>query len=151
MTTAEVLAQADELLALYGGKVAYRMGADLDGSPLGCDCSAFVARCCKQRKAEGGVWYNTDRIYDDATKGPHKRWCQIAAPVPGCIGVYPGRTNGKGERTAGHVWVVADPAKAKTIECSSSGGGIAGRVRAAWFGAGALGNGRPIVWAEFVG
>lgn len=149
-TFAQVLVNAQALLAEYGGKVAYRMGADLDGSPMGCDCSAFVARCCGQRKNDGGVWYNTDRIHDDAHSGPHKRWRQIDAPVPGCIGVYPGKTH-NGNRVAGHVWIVEDVAACKTIECSSSGKGVARRTRVAWFAKGALGNGRPIIWAEFVG
>ena len=151
-----ILKAAQDLLALHGppapGKaprVAYRMGADLDGDPLACDCSAFVARCCGQRKNAAGVWYNTDRIWSDAT-GAHKRWRQIAAPIAGCIGVYPGRTVA-GKRHAGHVWVVADPATAATIECSSSGKGINTRSRPAWFKPGATGNGHAIVWAEFVG
>jgi hypothetical protein len=128
------------------------MGADLDGNPIGCDCSAFVARCCGQRKKDAdGLWWNTDRIYGDAKKGgDHKRWRQIDAPYPGCIGVYPGKTI-DGTRHAGHVWVVDDPAKRTTIECSSSGKGIAGRRRPAWFKPGATGNGKPIIWAEFVG
>lgn len=151
MTPAQVLAQAEALLAQHGGRCVYRMGADLDGDPVGCDCSAFVARCCGQRKAQGGVWFNTDRIYDDALKASgNVRWRQIAAPVPGCIGVYPGKMH-NGNRVAGHVWVVADVAKCGSIECSSSGKGIARRTRVAWFGRGALGNGRPIIWAEFVG
>ena len=149
-TFAQVLANAQALLAEYGGRVVYRMGADLDGSPIGCDCSAFVARCCGQRKNANGTWYNTDRIHDDAHSGPHTRWRQIDAPVPGCIGVYPGKTR-NGNRVAGHVWVVEDVAGCRTIECSSSGKGIARRTRVAWFAKGALGNGRPIVWAEFVG
>ena len=144
-----ILDRALDLLRDWGAKCEYRMGADLDGNPRGCDCSAFVARCCGQRKNDGGVWYNTDRIYDDAI-GANKRWRKIAGPVPGCIGVYPGKA-GKTSRVAGHVWVVEDVAACATIECSSSGGGIARRTRAAWFGQGALGNGRRIIWAEFVG
>lgn len=151
-----IIEKARELLAIYGPpspgeppRIAYRMGADMDGDPPACDCSAFVARCCDQRKNAGGVWYNTDRIWDDA-QGPHKRWRQIPAPVPGCIGVYPGRTVA-GKRHAGHVWVVVDTATARTIECSSSGKGIAAMKRPSWFKPGATGNGRAIVWAEFVG
>jgi hypothetical protein len=151
VTPAEVLATAQELVQLHGGKVVYRMGADLDGNPIGCDCSAFVARCCRQRKNADGIWYNTDRIYDDAIKpSGNARWRRIDVPVPGCIGVYPGKTR-NGNRIAGHVWIVQDPARCLTLECSSSGKGIAGRVRAAWFTAGALGNGRPIIWAKFIG
>ncbi len=129
----------------------YRLGADLDGDPIGCDCSAFAARACGQRKFDPktGLWWATDRIYDDALKG-HARWRKIDAPYPGCIGVYPGKTV-KGKRVSGHVWIVDDPAKCTTIECSSSGKGIAGRHRPAWFKPGATGNGRPIIWAEFVG
>lgn len=126
------------------------MGGDMDGQPIGCDCSAFVARCCRQRKVQAGVWWNTDRIYDDALKGHNKRWKQIPAPRPGCIGVYPGRTV-DGKRVAGHVWVVDDPELGTTFECSSSGKGVNTRKRAAWFKPGATGNGRPIIWAEFVG
>jgi cell wall-associated NlpC family hydrolase len=146
----EVLANAKALLAEFGGKVCYRMGADFDGDPLGCDCSAFVARCCGQRKNAGGVWFNTDRIYDDAHGGPHVRWRQVERPEPGDIGVYPGRSS-NGNRIAGHVWIVLDPGLANTIECCSSGKGIAKRRRDGWFAAGALGNGRPIIWARFVG
>lgn len=151
-----ILDKAKELLTKYGppekGKpptVAYRMGADLDGDPLACDCSAFVARCCSQRKFDGKLWWATDRIWDDA-QGEHKRWRQIPKPVPGCIGVYPGKTV-KGKRTAGHVWVVNDPGDYSTIECSSSGHGIAKMWRPSWFLNGATGNGKPIIWAEFVG
>lgn len=153
---ASILEKAQELLAIYGPpspgaapRIAYRMGADLDGIPLACDCSAFAARCCGQRKFDGKLYYNTDRIWDDA-QGPRKRWRQIPAPAPGCIGVYPGKTVA-GKRHAGHVWVVADPATARTIECSDSGKGIAAKKRPAWFKPGATGNGRPIIWAEFVG
>lgn len=157
-----ILSKAQELLAKYGPPapgqppvVAYRMGADLDGPedklPLACDCSAFVARCCSQRKMDARArWWGTDRIYDDAM-GKHERWRQIAGPVPGCIGVYPGKFVKGKKVAAGHVWVVADPAKASTIECSSTGKGIAARRRAGWFLPGATGNGRPIIWAEFVG
>lgn len=150
MSPAEILQRASELLAQHGGKVVYRMGGDMDGDPIGCDCSAFVARCCNQRKADAkGLWWNTDRIYDDA-KGPHVRWQQIDKPEPGCIGVYPGCVvNGK--RRAGHVWVVRDVAACSTVECCSSKNGIASVKRPAWFAAGALGNGRPIIWARFVG
>ncbi len=130
-------------------RCVYRMGADLNGSPIGCDCSAFVARCCGQRKFDGAVWWNTDRIYDDAT-GANKRWRQIPAPVPGCIGVYPGRSV-SGRRRAGHVWVVENPATFTTIECSSSGKGINRMKRPGWFVPAAKGNGKLIVWAEFVG
>lgn len=150
-TPAQILANALALLASHPPtKQVYRMGADFDGTPPGCDCSAFVARCCGNRKADGGVWYNTDRIYDDAHSGPHKRWRQVESPEPGDIGVYPGATH-NGKRTAGHVWVVRDPAKALTVECCSSSKGIASRTRVAWFNKGALGNGRPVIWARFVG
>jgi len=152
MLVAQVHAMAVELLAKWGGKVAYRMGADLDGNPLGCDCSAFVARACGQRRFDGNVWWNTDRIYDDALKpAGNNRWRQISAPVPGCIGIYPGKSKPGGGRVAGHVWIVDDVAACKTIECCSRGGGIARMTRTAWFGRGALGNGRPIIFAEFVG
>jgi hypothetical protein len=144
-----ILPRALELFEKYHGKVVYRMGADLDGSPMGCDCSAFVARCCGQRKFDGRLWWNTDRIYADAKQG-HVRWREIENPVPGCIGVYPGTTF-KGKRVAGHVWVVADTSTAQTVECSSSGKGIAKQQRGKWFQMGAQANGKPIVWAEFVG
>lgn len=149
---------AKRILSLWGPpspgelpRCKYRGGADLDGDPIGCDCSAFAARCCGQRKFDPktGFWWGTDRIYDDALKG-HARWRKIDAPRPGCIGVYPAKMVA-GKRVSGHVWVVDDPAKRTTIECSSSGKGIAGRRRPAWFKPGATGNGKPIIWAEFVG
>lgn len=147
----DVLQTAKDLLAKWGGgKAVYRMGADLDGDPIGCDCSAFAARCCGQRKYDGHVWWATDRIYDDANSANPVRWQKIAVPEPGCIGVYPGKVVA-GTRHAGHVWIVADVAKGTTIECSSSGGGIASKMRSSWFRAGALGNGRPIIWARFIG
>jgi len=150
--TTQVLEQALAMLAQWGGKVVYRMGADLDGNPLGCDCSAFAARACGQRKYDGKVWWNTDRIYDDALKASgNMRWRQIPHPVPGCIGVYPGKSKPGGGRVAGHVWIVEDVAACRTIECCSRGKGIARMTRTAWFGRGALGNSRPIVWAEFIG
>lgn len=152
----KVWAEAKRLVDLWGPvragespRAVYRMGADLDGSPVGCDCSAFVARACGNRKFDGKVWWNTDRIYDDA-KGANKRWRQIDKPQPGCIGVYPGVTQ-HGKRTAGHVWVVDDPTLCTTFECSSSGKGIASRRRPQWFKPGATGNGKPVIWAEFVG
>ena len=147
----EVLANAEALLAQYGGKIVYQMGGDFNGTPLGCDCSAFAARVCGQRKeGQTKIGYNTDHIYDDAHKGPHQRWRQIEAPELGCIGVYPGKTH-NGKRTAGHVWVVRDVTLSLTIECCSSGKGIVSKARPQWFGRGALGNGRPIIWARFVG
>jgi len=152
----DLLSRALELLREWGPqqtgadpRCCYRMGADLDGFPVGCDCSAFVARCHNGRKFDGVRWNTTDTIYSDLQAG-HKRWRQIPAPVPGCIGVYPGRTRA-GKRTAGHVWVVENVAACTTIECSSSGKGIARRKRPAWFAAGALGNGKPILFAEYVG
>ncbi len=150
MSPAEVLQLAVALLHQHGGKVVYRKGADLDGDPIGCDCSAFLARCCGQRKEDSrGLWWNTDRIYGDA-QGGHVRWQQIAAPEPGCIGVWPGRTV-RGKRRSGHVFVVRDVAAALTVECCDTGHGIAAMHRLAWFAKGALGNGRPIIWARFVG
>jgi len=157
VSPAELLAEARALLDAWGPQApgaaprcCYRMGADLDGTPIGCDCSAFVARCHRGRKYDGKRWYNTDLIYADATAAEPRRWRQIAEPVPGCIGVYPGRTR-DGKRTAGHVWVVEDVAACTTIECSSSGKGIARKKRTAWFGRGALGNGKPILFAVYVG
>lgn len=157
MSPAELLQEALVLLASWGPqspgaapRCVYRMGADLDGNPIGCDCSAFVARCHRGRKFDGKRWYNTDAIYADAQAAEPCRWRQIAEPVPGAIGVYPGRTR-NGKRTAGHVWVVEDVAACTTIESSSSGKGIARRKRPAWFAAGALGNGKPIIFAEYVG
>jgi len=151
-----LLPRALELLKEWGPQTpdaaprcVYRMGADLDGFPVGCDCSAFVARCHGGRKFDGSRWYNTDAIYTDAQTA-NKRWRQIPAPVPGCIGVYPGRTR-NGKRTAGHVWVVEDVAACMTIESSSSGKGIARRKRPAWFAVGAVGNGKPILFAAYVG
>lgn len=152
-----ILDKAKELLAKYGppakGKpplVAYRMGADLDGDPLACDCSAFVARCCSHRKFDGKLYWNTDRIYGDAVSG-HQRWESVRTPRPGDIGVYPGKFKGGKRIAAGHVWVVLDPEACTTIECSSSGKGICSQTRKRWFQPGAMGNGKPILWARFVG
>lgn len=152
-----ILKNALELLEKWGPttvsppRCMYRMGADLNGNPIGCDCSAFVARCCGQRKFDPvtGFWWGTDRIYDDALKG-HARWRKIDAPRPGCIGVYPGKMVA-GKRVSGHVWVVENPATFTTIECSSSGKGINRMKRPGWFVPAAKGNQKLIVWAEFVG
>lgn len=142
-----VLENARSLLARFGGKVPYKLGPKAKGWPHDCDCSLFAALCTGLRKVDPatGLWWNTDRIYTDAVLGTCARWRQIAAPTPGCIGVYPGKPGQKG-RIAGHVWIVEDPARASTIECSSSGKGIGRRLRPQFFKAGAKGNGKPIIW-----
>lgn len=157
MSPAELLQEALVLLASWGPqspgaapRCVYRMGADLDGNPIGCDCSAFVARCHRGRKFDGRRWYNTDAIYADAQAAEPRRWRQIAEPVPGAIGVYPGRVR-NGKRTAGHVWVIEDVPTCTTIECCSSGKGIKRMKRPAWFARGAVGNGKPILFAEYIG
>lgn len=154
---ASILQKAQDLCLRWGPPApwldpicAYGMGGDATTEPPIGDCSWFAAACCGQSKVDAeGRWWNTDRIYSDAT-GAHRRWRQIPAPVPGCIGVYPGKTVA-GKRHAGHVWIVVAPHRAVTIECSSSGLGVNSLRRPAWFKAGAKGNGVAIVWAEFVG
>jgi hypothetical protein len=155
--SAKVLEKAMELCRKLGPQevwldpvCAYAMGGDATGTPPTGDCSWFAAASCGQSKVDAaGNWYGTDRIYDDA-QGAHKRWRQIPAPVPGCIGVYPGKTL-LGKRYAGHVWIVVDPKRAVTIECSSTGLGVNSLRRPQWFKPGATGNGLPVIWAEFVG
>lgn len=154
-----ILDKAYDMLRLYGAvngltPIVYRMGGDLDGSPKGLDCSAFAARCCGHRKYDpiSKLWFGTDRIYADAlsTTG-HRRWVQIDQPEPGCIGVYPGRRIlGIGLR-AGHVWIVESVARQTVIDCSSSGKGIRLRHKPEWFAKDAKGNGKPIIFARYVG
>jgi hypothetical protein len=141
-----VISNAFALLERYQCRVVYRMGGDLDGDPVGLDCSAFAARCSGQRKydPQTKLWWNTDRIYADAT-GAQTRYRKLDAPARGCFGVYPGITVG-GKRKAGHVFVVESVEHCATIECASSIATVSRLRRPAWFAPAATGNGRRIVW-----
>lgn len=140
------------LLHAWQGVREYTLGGDdddTDGDGIdGIDCSAFAERCAGRRKYDGRLWWNSDRIYADA-RIAHRRWEQIAAPIAGCIGVYPGRSV-LGKRTPGHVFVVHNVRCCATIEASGMAQTVTVLRRPAWFAPGAKGNGQPIVWAVAV-
>ena len=145
MTPAQILQNALSLFSQWRGKCEYRMGAELDGDPVGCDCSGFIAKVLGRKKFDGKTWWNTDAIYDDAC-GPQTHFKKLSGPQPGAIGVYPGATFA-GVRHAGHVWIVDDPLASTTVECCKSGGGISRMKRLTWFRPGlSKGNGKPIIW-----
>ena len=142
-----ILATALRLVELWGGKTPYVMGND--SYTTGMDCSAFINRCANRRKFDGKKWWNTAAIYDDAI-GPQTKWKQIDSPVVGGVGIYPPSVV-NGSSHAGHIWCVEDVAKAQTIECCKSGGGICRKVRKSWFVKDAHTNGKKIIWIVAVG
>lgn len=98
---------------------AYSMDSAAQG-PHCTDCSGFLWRVLGKPKNQGGLWWNTDRIYGDAT-GAQVQFERIDAPEVGCIAVY-GRRQNRGN--AGHVAIVIDPAARTIIDCSSSQNGV---------------------------
>jgi len=103
--------------------ITYKMGGEdiRQGGKL--DCSAFVWNVLGEKKKDR----NTDWISADAV-GKQSKFIQIPAPIPGCIAVYGSRwertPSGVAKRHAGHVGIVADPAKKTAIDSSSSQNGI---------------------------
>lgn len=131
MTLAEILAAAANW-AKTRRDITYQMGGEdiRQGGKL--DCSAFVWTVLGDKKRDR----NTDWIRADAT-GKQTKFVQIPAPVPGCIAVYGSRWErtpaGVVKRHAGHVGIVADPAKKIAIDCSSSQNGVRSHRQAVLF------------------
>jgi len=102
---------------------------------LWCDCSGFIAWVLGRSRADTvvpGMWgLSTDSVYADAhpTKGTHRLFVPIDAPVPGCIAVYGDWTDDKGKGHQGHVAVVVDPVGHVVVDCSSSCDGVAQHVQ----------------------
>lgn len=104
-----------------------------------CDCSAFIAWVLgiKLSYTLSDRWWGvqTDSIYADAT-GPQKHFQRLAAPVAGCLAVYPDH-----DGLQGHVALVTDPAKHLVVDCSSKADGITEHVQNVfWNGS------EPTVW-----
>ena len=109
-----------------GHGIKYQLGngngspADLLPSRNGlCDCSGFISWLCGWK----GHWC-TDWLYDDAN-GKQTKVKRIAAPLPGCIGVYPGYKDKAGKHHFGHTALIVDPVAWTIIDCSKSQNGIA--------------------------
>lgn len=131
MTPEQILAAAANW-AKTRRDIKYGMGGEDIRENGKLDCSAFVWNVLGERKRDR----NTDWIRADAT-GKQSKFEQIAAPVPGCIAVYGSRWErtpaGVAKRHAGHVGIVADPAKKIAIDCSSSQNGIRSHRQAVLF------------------
>lgn len=131
MTLADILAAAQQW-AKNRRDITYQMGGEdiRQGGKL--DCSAFVWTVLGEKKRDR----NTDWIRADAT-GKQTKFVQIPAPVAGCIAVYGSRyertPEGVTKRHAGHVGIIADPAKKIAIDCSSSQNGIRSHRQAVLF------------------
>ena len=82
------------------------------------DCSNFSCWCLGVDKHDGGQWWGTDQIVQDAL-GPSKRWKLLPAPVLGCMVVYAGHMV-DGHRQAGHCGIVCDIGQKLTYDCGSS-------------------------------
>lgn len=93
------------------------------------DCSGFVAWLIgrdRRPQKDWKWWLSTDSIYDDAI-GPQQLFTRIAAPVAGCIGVYPDHGGHQG-----HVALIVDPKTWTIIDCSHSQNGIRQHVGKYW-------------------
>lgn len=126
MTPDEIIAKARSFIGVINH---YAMGTDHRTTPGSSDCSAFLWLVLGKQKEQLHLWWNTDRIYGDAT-GTKVQFEQIPNAEPGCIAVY-GKKQNNGH--TGHVAIVVDPTKKTIIDCSDSKNGVAEHVGAYWW------------------
>ena len=119
-----------------GSAITYSLGHgglhpadDLPSRDGMCDCSGYVAWLIGRDRRPSPSWkwwLSTDSIHDDAI-GPQHLFTRIAAPMPGCIAVYPDHDGHQG-----HVALIVDPKTWTIIDCSFSQNGIKEHVGKYW-------------------
>lgn len=135
MTPDQIITRAKSYIGIV---TRYAMG----GNTATCmDCSQFVWTVLGSPKFDGRIWWNTDRIYQDAM-GPQSRFIRLEAPEVGCLAVY-GRAQNGGH--TGHVAFVVDPVARTIIDCSQSHDGVALHQGSYWW------HHEGAIWVRFLG